>query len=109
MANKGNPMQAPTPIVGDWYRRTGGELFEVVAVDEEDGTIEVQHFDGTVEELDFDAWTDQWEESQIEAAEAPEDWTGSVDVEPEDFEEGEQANGDQQWLSPLDYLDDQSR
>jgi len=51
-------MDAPTPsppksIVGDWYRRRGGELFETVAIDEDDGTIDVQHFDGTVEEIDY--------------------------------------------------------
>lgn len=99
---------APKPIVGDWYRRQRGELFEVVAIDDDDGTIEIQHFDGTVEELDFDAWDDQWEDALIEAAEAPEDWTGSVDMEPEDTEDINEVNSEQQWLSPLDYLD-QSR
>lgn len=97
---------APKPIVGNWYRRQGGELFEVVAVDEDDGTIEVQHFDGTVEEMDFDAWDEQWEDSLIEAAEAPEDWTGSVDVDTEDTEGTDDQNSDRQWLSPLDYLDE---
>jgi hypothetical protein len=99
---------ATKPIVGDWYRRRGGELFEVVAVDDDDGTIEVQHFDGTVEELDFDSWGEQWEDALLEAAEAPEDWTGSVDIEPEDSEDKNEVNSEQQWLSPLDYLD-QSR
>jgi hypothetical protein len=98
----------PTPVVGDWYRRQGGELFEIVAVDEEDGTIEVQHFDGTVEELDFESWTDQWEDAMLEAAEAPEDWTGSVDVEPEDVEDNDELSSERQWLSPLDYFDQSS-
>ena len=102
-------MESPRPVVGDWYRRRSGEKFEVVAVDEDDGTIEVQHFDGTVEEFDFDSWEEQWEEALLEAAEPPEDWTGSVDVEPEDSEETTDLNGERQWLSPLDYLDDQSR
>ncbi len=101
-------MESPRPVVGAWYRRRSGEKFEVVAVDEDDGTIEVQHFDGTVEEVDFDSWDEQWEEAQLEASEPPEDWTGSVDVEPEDSEEPNDANGERQWLSPLDYLD-QSR
>jgi hypothetical protein len=98
-------MEAPRPIVGDWYRRRSGETFEVVAVDEDDATIEVQHFDGTVEEFDFDSWEEQWEDALLEAAEPPEDWTGSVDVEPEDGEETNDANPDRQWLSPLDYFD----
>jgi hypothetical protein len=62
------------PIIGSWYRYENGELFEVVAIDEQDGTLEIQYFDGTVEELDFDAW----QELEIEAAEPPEDWSGSV-------------------------------
>ncbi len=105
-------MNAPNPVVGGWYRHKGGgaELFEVVAVDESDSTIELQHFDGTVEELDFDSWEEQWEDSLIEAAEAPEDWTGSVDVEPEDIDQqSTDFNAERQWLSPLDYLDDRLR
>src|SRR5262245_18384135 len=105
-------MNAPDPVVGSWYRmrggRMGGDLFEIVAIDEGDATIEVQHFDGTVEEIEFDAGEEQWEDSLIEAAQAPEDWTGSVDVEPEDVEQQTTDFGtDRQWASPLDYLDDQ--
>lgn len=101
-------METPRPIVGNWYRRKNGETFEIVAVDEDDQTIEVQHFDGTVEEFDFEAWDEGWEDALLETAEPPEDWTGSVDVEPEDSDEPEELNSERQWLSPLDYLD-QSR
>jgi hypothetical protein len=62
----------------------GEQLFEVVAIDEDAGTIEVQYFDGTVEELELDDWNEQWKSGALEAAEAPEDWKGSVDVEAED-------------------------
>jgi hypothetical protein len=75
-------MAKPAPVIGQWYRRTGGESFEVVAIDRDDRTIEIQYFDGTVEEIEVDEWL----EDEIEACEAPEDWTGSVDVEPEDTE-----------------------
>jgi len=75
-------MANPVPVVGKWYARPGGDSFEIVAVDSDDGTIEIQYFDGTIEEID----TDEWNEEQILAAEPPEDWTGSVDVEPEDYE-----------------------
>jgi Family of unknown function (DUF6763) len=77
-------MAFPQPSVGDWYRLNGGELFEVVAVDEDDGTIEIQYFDGTVQEMDFEDWDAHCEERALEAAEPPEDWSGSVDVEPEE-------------------------
>jgi hypothetical protein len=74
-------MVGPQPGIGDWYRLTGGELFEVVALDEDDGTIEIQYFDGTIEEMDVEDWNEQWDEGALESAQAPEDWSGSVDVE----------------------------
>lgn len=74
-------MVSPQPGIGDWYRLTGGELFEVVALDEDDGTIEIQYFDGTIEEMDVEDWNEQWDDGALESAEAPEDWSGSVDVE----------------------------
>ncbi|MGH8253772.1 MAG: DUF6763 family protein [Steroidobacteraceae bacterium] len=77
-------MNMQHPGVGDWYRLSSGELLEVVAFDAGDGTVEVQYFDGTVEEFDFDDWRSQRASGAIEEAEAPEDWSGSVDVEPED-------------------------
>jgi hypothetical protein len=80
-------MAVPQPNIGSWYKITGSETFEVVAVDDDDGTIEIQYFDGTVEEMDIEDWDSQWEDGAIEAAEPPEDWTGSVDVEQE-AEEG---------------------
>jgi hypothetical protein len=79
---RADEMTNPAPVVGQWYRRASGETFEVVATDPADGTIEIQYFDGAVEELDVD----EWHGDRIVAQEAPEDWTGSVDVEPEDYE-----------------------
>ena len=80
-------MAVPQPNIGNWYKVTGGETFEVVALDEDDGTIEIQYFDGTVEEMDVEDWESQWEDGALENAEPLEDWTGSVDVEQE-AEEG---------------------
>ena len=44
------------PDIGEWHQDQAGNRFEVVAVDEDDRTIEIQHFDGTIEELDFVTW-----------------------------------------------------
>ena len=76
------------PSIGNWYRLQGSESFEVVAFDEDDGTIELQYFDGTVEEMDLVDWNAAKEGGQLEAVEAPEDWTGSVDVDPEEDDSG---------------------
>jgi len=77
-------MRAPQPAIGQWYRISGEKEFEVVAVDDDEGTIEIQYFDGTLGELDREDWDSHWLEGQIAAAAAPEDWTGSVDVESGD-------------------------
>ena len=72
------------PIVGQWYRGTTNELFEVVAIDDEDQTIEVHFFDGSISEMEFDSWNEQLLENDIEVADAPEDWTGSIDIDREE-------------------------
>ena len=82
MTSQASSMFTLAPVVADWYRSVNGTLLEVVAIDADEGTIEVQHFDGTVEEFDLESWTEQ----QLVRAQPPEDWTGSVDVEPEDYE-----------------------
>jgi len=78
-------MNAMQPIVGQWYRGVTNELFEVVAVDDADQTIEIQYFDGTVTEMDFEAWHEHLLDRMLDAADAPEDWSGAVDVEGEDL------------------------
>lgn len=98
-------MSDPHAAVGDWYRRTNGDLFEVVAIDDDDETIDIQHFDGTIEEIDFDSWESQCQDKAFEAVEAPEDWSGSVDMEPEDSGEEDDNNQDRQWAGPLGYLE----
>jgi hypothetical protein len=91
------------PIVGNWYRHLDkGYRFEVVAVDEEGGTVEIQHFDGDLEALDIDTWY----EMDIEPIEAPEDWSGPVD----DFDEGaldytETDMDEEDWDEPLGELE----
>ena len=94
-------MTSPSPVVGNWYRRFNGALFEVVAADRDDGTVEVQHFDGTLEEFDLESWDEQ----DFEEAQAPEDWTGSVDVEPEDYESEREITTASAWVDPLMSLD----
>ena len=83
-------MATPYPTVGDWYRIRGGDSFEVVALDEEGGQIEMQYFDGTVEEMELDDWIEQADAHVIETAEPPEDWSGSVDMDPLDDDSGDQ-------------------
>jgi hypothetical protein len=95
-------MNAMRPIVGQWYRGVTNELFEVVAIDDEDETIEIQYFDGTVTEMEFDAWHEQLFDRMLDAAEAPEDWSGAIDVETEDLDREFEDNVRTAWSSPHD-------
>ncbi|RMD78211.1 MAG: hypothetical protein D6809_06305 [Gammaproteobacteria bacterium] len=92
------------PVVGNWYHHHDkGEDFEVVAVDEDRGLVEIQYFDGNTDELDLEAWR----ELDIEAREPPEDWTGPVDdVEPDEIE-AETSGTDmapEEWSRPADEM-----
>ncbi|MFZ1324553.1 MAG: DUF6763 family protein [Candidatus Contendobacter sp.] len=91
------------PIIGNWYRNQDtGNDFEVVALDEEAQTIEIQYVDGDVEELEFDAWY----ELPIDAIEAPEDWSGPFELEPDELGyDGDEADApDADELSDEDDL-----
>jgi hypothetical protein len=90
------------PNVGQWYRGVTNELFEVVAVDDEDETIEIQYFDGTVAEMDFESWHLQLLDRSLDAADAPEDWSGAVDVEGEDLNRGFEDHARSAWSTPED-------
>ena len=48
-------MAAEIPIIGDWYQKPDGALFEVVAIDDIENTVEIQSFDGTNTEGEMDA------------------------------------------------------
>jgi hypothetical protein len=99
-------MSEHLPAIGDWYSLRGGELFEVVAVDETDGTLEIQYFDGTIEEMEMSDWHSQFGAGEIEEVDAPEDWSGSVDVEPEDNNRSTADATDERRLSAMgDGLD----
>jgi hypothetical protein len=91
----------PVPRIGDWYKNSAGEAFEIVAQDEEDDTLELQYYDGTVEELDREAW----EASRPELIEPPEDWSGSMDLAREDAQDFETLSETEDWLFELDRLD----
>jgi hypothetical protein len=70
--------QCIEPIVGDWYR-SHGQLFEVVAVDDTEGIVEVQHADGDLEEMDMDDWSTRCRAGSLRMAKQPEDSRLSTD------------------------------
>ena len=89
------------PVIGGWYRRTNGSLFEIVAFDDQAATFELQHFDGTLDEVDVETWPTLL----IEKVDAPEDWSGSVDMDPEDFTGDNGSELPLGWHDPLEILE----
>ena len=77
-------MAIPGPGVGEWYRLPGAVPFEVVAVDDDDGTVEVQYADGTVEEIDLADWCAWADHGELTSADPSEDWSDAADVEADE-------------------------
>ena len=89
------------PVIGQWFRRPNGTLFEVVAIDEDDATVEIQLFDGTIGEIEIE----RWPELLLMEVSAPEDWSGSVDMDPEDYVGKRDPEMPSGYHDPLAFLD----
>ena len=89
------------PVIGQWFSRPDGTLLEVVALDEVGGTVEIQQFDGTIDEFDIE----RWPELLLTEASAPEDWSGSVDMDPEDYVGRKDTDMPNGYHDPLAFLD----
>jgi len=72
------------PVVGNWYH-SHGQQFEVVAVDDAERLIEIQHADGDLEEIELDDWTTRCRAGSLAPSGAPEDLRISNDSEFEDL------------------------
>lgn len=98
------------PVVGDWYR-SHGQQFEVVALDDTERVIEIQHADGALEEIELDDWITRCRAGSLAAADGPEDLRASTDSEfddltgqfPQAFEELHGLHADA--LGDLDLFD----
>lgn len=84
------------PVVGAFYEDENGRTFEVIAFDENDGTIKIQYSDNSLDEFDLDDWygmdlereePDDEEEDAKDAADdsAPDDDADLDDDEDDDY------------------------
>lgn len=92
--------------VGQWFE-AGGEPFEIVGIDVPAEVVLVQHYDGTLEDFDFDTWVSL----AARACAPPEDYSGALDIERDDYgldRDGLQDHGGH-WDSPLDFLEQYDR
>ena len=89
--------RTPNPIIDSWYHHTEkAQKFLVTAIDEHSDTVEIQYFDGTLDEFELVTWYAM----DVELIEAPEDWTGPVDIDDLSSIDAEMSNED--WDAPYD-------
>ena len=88
------------PVLGGWYKHLDkGYEFQVVAYDETDGVVEIQHYDGDVEALELN----DWYQMELEQIEPSEDWSGPVDdFESDDVDYSDTEMFDDDWNEGLD-------
>lgn len=87
--------------VGEWYQ-AADEPFEIVGLDTKAEMVLVQYFDGTLEDIDFDAWT----ELAARRVPPPEDYSGALDVEADDYGVDRDApTHHEHWENAADMLD----
>jgi hypothetical protein len=87
-------MQFIEPVVGEWYR-SHGQQFEVVAIDDAERVIEIQHADGDLEEIEFDDWSTRCRAGSLATSDAPEDLRAYSDSEFEDVSAQYEQNLDE--------------
>lgn len=84
-------MPSVTPQVGSWYKELQqGLIFEVVAMDDKDATVEAQLLDGELCEYDMDSW----DELVLENIEEPEDWRNPFELDTDDRRMADDVSGD---------------
>ncbi|MFI4937457.1 MAG: DUF6763 family protein [Candidatus Berkiellales bacterium] len=86
------------PVIGDWYaNKEINDIFEVVASDEKDDYVEIQHFAGEIEELDLETWY----ELDLRHIPEPEDCSGPFEVGSEELGYPDDTIHPEDWSGPL--------
>jgi hypothetical protein len=93
---RGSCMSSVKALQGQWYaNRATHDVFYVIAVDEDDGLIDVRDGYGDIDEFDID----EWDAMDLVVCSAPEAWQLSLDDldDLDDFdEEGESSEEERQ-------------
>ncbi|MFO1257319.1 MAG: DUF6763 family protein [Gammaproteobacteria bacterium] len=87
------------PNIGDWFQdQEIMTRFEVVAIDDEEGSVEVQYFSGEIEEYDLETWY----QLALSLIPPPEDSSGPFEMSKEDFYfTDDDVLRPEDWNSPL--------
>lgn len=77
------PSLSIEPVVGEWYE-SHGQRFEVVALDDAEQVIEIQHADGDLEEIEAVDWLTRCRAGSLRTAGQPEDAQVATDSDEGD-------------------------
>ena len=95
-------MRSPVPRVGCWYKDLDADqIFEVVALDSHEHTIEIQLLDGEVDEYDLESWA----QSELVPVEEPEDWRNPFEIAPEEDGDATAFGASPAWDNPLSRIE----
>ena len=95
-------MKDKIPEVGTWYQTLrNSEMFEIVAIDEQGKTIDVQYLDGRIDEFDYQTW----QATPLERCAEPADWQEVLETEPDLNPFDETREPVDPWIM-IDSLDD---
>jgi hypothetical protein len=90
------------PVVGNWYKDAEmGAIFEVVAYDEHEESVEVQHLDGEVEEYDLDTW----HALRLALVAPPEDWRSGFELSSEDASDPDDTQHPEDWSGAINQIE----
>jgi hypothetical protein len=95
-------MSRHLPRVGHWYQDcVSRQIFEVVALDREEGTIQVQYLDGAITDFDQEGWADL----ELRLAAEPEDWRVAFELDEDATIDDDSVLHPLQWASPLSRIE----
>lgn len=90
------------PKLGRWYQdRENGQLFEVVSLDLDDESVQVQYVDGELAEFELDMWA----ELKLHKAAAPEDWRRPFELDEAHDADPDAAMHPLQWSNPVSDIE----
>ena len=95
-------MYQTRPIVGRWFKEIQqGQIFEVVAIDEQERTIETQMIDGELAEYDMESWC----LLELEQVHEPENWCSAYELNQEDRADPDAPFHPIDWAHPLNAIE----
>jgi len=91
-----------SPTIGAWYFDNDEQLlFEVVALDDEQATVEVQYLDGAIGEFDLETWP----QLSLTHAAPPEDSDAAYELSQEDRWHDDPTLSQDFWGNPLNHIE----